>query len=91
MSQDVVGIAFLIVVVLLLVALFVAWLFSLLEVIFLRSDLSGSERVAWTLVLLFGHLLGLIAWIIFYPRKRGGSFLDRVRQADQPGFRPRTG
>ena len=48
------------------------WIYALVDC-WIRNDLTIGQKIAWTLVILFGHLLGLIIYFIFASSRRRRS------------------
>ena len=48
--------------------LVLVWFYALISCL-RRNDFSRSEKIAWTIVILFTNYLGLIAYFIFTGRK----------------------
>lgn len=57
---------------LLLAGLVAMWIYALVDC-WTRIDLTLGRKIAWTMVIFFGHLLGLIIYFIFASSRRRRS------------------
>lgn len=70
-------------VVFLSIALLIWWLYVLVNLL-KREDLKATDKICWTIVVVFLHIIGLLLYIFFAPKKP--REIKRLEKTPHKGF-----